>query len=114
MNGPTCFDSLDDAALDELPFGVVRVSADGTVERFNRAEASRVNLQRWRVLGRNYFRDVAGANAAELAAYAETLAPGATARVHHTFRGYHREDHAVVELTRMASGSLYLCIRAAS
>ena len=35
---PLCLDDLDDAALDRLPFGVVRLSPDGTVERFNRAD----------------------------------------------------------------------------
>jgi photoactive yellow protein len=114
MTGSLCLDSLDDAALDRLPFGVVRLSPTGTVERFNRAEAERTNVQRWRVLGRDYFRDVAGPAADELAAQVEALEPGGAARVYHTFRGYHRADDAVIDISRCEEGRVYLCIRPTS
>jgi hypothetical protein len=114
MTEPLCLDSLDDAALDQLPFGVIRLGPDGTVERLNQAEASRANIQRWRALGRHYFRDVAGTNAAELAARVAAVEPGSAARVYHTFRGYHRADDAVIDISRSPSGSVYLCIRASS
>jgi photoactive yellow protein len=109
---PLCLDDLDDAALDQLPFGVIRLGPDGTVERLNRTEAERAGIQRWRAIGRDYFRDVAGPTAPELAEHVGALAPGARARVFHTFRGYHRVDDAVIDMSRCEQGRVYLCIRA--
>jgi PAS domain-containing protein len=108
---PTCFDHLDDSALDALPFGVVCLSPAGVVERFNRAEAERTGIQRWRALGRDYFRDVAGPAGSELAAMLASLKPGAATRVRHTFRSYHRSTEAEVEAARCEAGRTYLCIR---
>lgn len=108
---PNCLDHLDDTALDALPFGVVCLSPAGVVERFNRAEAERTGIQRWRALGRDYFRDVAGPAGRELAAQLAELPPGASTRVHHTFRGYHRATEAEVDAARCAAGRVYLCIR---
>lgn len=114
MTGPLSLDDLDDAALDRLPFGVVKLSARGTVERLNRVEAARANIQRWRALGRDYFRDVAGPTAVELAAHVDAVPPGTSSRVFHTFRGYHRVDDAVIDISRCEEGRVYLCIRATS
>jgi hypothetical protein len=108
---PTCLDDLDDAALDALPFGVVCLSPAGVVERFNRVEAERTGIQRWRALGRDYFTDVAGPAGPELAAHLATLAPGSATRVHHTFRSYHRAVEAEVAASRCEAGRVYLCIR---
>lgn len=110
---PICsLDSLDDAALDQLPFGVVRLDPAGKIERYNQPEAARSGIQRWRALGRHYFRDVAHASN-DLAAQVEMLPPGRCASIPHTFRGYHREDKAVVEMSRSDDGRVWLCIRAA-
>jgi hypothetical protein len=109
---PLCLDDLDDEALDRLPFGVVRLSPTGIVERFNRTEADRAGIQRWRAIGRDYFRDVAGTNAAELAVHVDALPNGGAVRVFHTFKGFHRADDAVIDMTRCEAGRVYLCIRA--
>lgn len=108
---PLCLDDLDDAALDRLPFGVVCLSPDGIVTRLNRAEAERRGIQRWRAIGRDYFREVAGTNAGELATHVGKLVPGNSTRVFHTFRGYHRADDAVIDMSRCDAGRVYLCIR---
>ncbi|MBX3159441.1 MAG: PAS domain-containing protein [Deltaproteobacteria bacterium] len=108
---PLCLDDLDDAALDQLPFGVIRIGPGGTVERFNRAEAERTGIQQWRAIGRDYFRDVAGPAAGDLAARVEALAPGDRAVVFHTFRGFRHTDDAVVDMSRCEAGRVYLCIR---
>jgi photoactive yellow protein len=52
-------DDLDDRTLDELPFGVICLSRAGKVLRMNRTEAERTGIQRWRAIGRDFFRDVA-------------------------------------------------------
>jgi photoactive yellow protein len=112
---PFCMNELDDVALDALPFGVVCVGANGLVERYNRSEAQRAGTQRWRVLGRDYFRDVAGPAAPALAERVRAVEPGGSARVFHTFRGFHREDDAVIDIARCPDGErVYLCIRTTS
>lgn len=107
---PLCLDDLDDAALDKLPFGVIRLGPTGAVERMNRAEAERSGIQRWRALGRDYFREVAGAHADDLAAHVGALRPGARSTVFHTFRGFRHADDAVVDMSRCETGRVYLCI----
>lgn len=46
-------------ALDELPFGVVRMRADGEVVAYNALESKLAGLSKERVLTRNFFSDVA-------------------------------------------------------
>lgn len=110
MTEPLCFDSLDDNALDALPFGIIRLSSNGIVERYNRAESERAGIQRWRAIGRDFFRDLAGTNAAELAAHVAALPRGGRARVFHTFVGYHRSDVVVIDMSRCEEGRVYLLV----
>lgn len=112
MSGLFSLDDLDDDALDHLPFGVVRLDPSGRIDRYNQPEAVRSGIQRWRALGRDYVRDVAGTSV-DLAKRIAEVAPGTCATVMHTFRGYHRTDHAVVDISRSDAGSVYLRIRAA-
>lgn len=112
MDGLDTLDTLDDAALDKLPFGVVLLDPAGKIERYNQPEASRSGIQRWRALGRDYFRDVARASS-DLSERVQQLAPGCCDSVAHTFRGFHRQDHAVIEMSRSDDGHVWLCIRAA-
>jgi len=46
-------------ALDALPFGVIAMTADGTVARYNAAEGELSGLTPARVIGRNFFTSVA-------------------------------------------------------
>jgi photoactive yellow protein len=111
MTEPLCLDDLDDDALDRLPFGVVRLGPTGMVERYNRTEAERAGIQRWRAIGRDFFRDLAGANAADLAAHVGAVPRNGNTRVYHTFRGFSRSDDAVIDISRCAADRVYLCIR---
>jgi len=52
-------DQLDDAQLDELPFGVICIDAEGTILRYNIAEARLARLDRTTVIGRRFFGEVA-------------------------------------------------------
>lgn len=45
--------------LDELPFGVIELDDEGMVTAYNRAEAALAHTQVERVLGRNFFTEVA-------------------------------------------------------
>ena len=114
MTEPLCLDDLDDGALDELPFGVVRLGPTNIVERYNRAESTRAGVQRWRALGRNFFNELAGSHARDLAAQVDALPLGGRARVFHTFIGYHRTDDVVIDMSRCEAGRIYLVISRAT
>lgn len=45
--------------LDELPFGLLRLDADGEIEYVNRPETQRVGREPEDFVGRNFFEDVA-------------------------------------------------------
>jgi len=50
---------LAPAQLDELPLGAVLIDAAGTISAYNSYEAEMAQLDPQRVIGRNFFRDVA-------------------------------------------------------
>lgn len=52
-------DRYDDAQLDELPFGVIGLDERGTIVRYNLAEARLARLDRSRVVGKHFFREIA-------------------------------------------------------
>lgn len=58
-------DRYDEAQLDELRFGVICVDRRGTILRYNLAEARLARLDRSKVVGRNFFREVAPCTANE-------------------------------------------------
>lgn len=45
--------------LDELPFGAIVVDGKGTIHEYNEYESRLSHLARTRVLGKNFFHDVA-------------------------------------------------------
>jgi photoactive yellow protein len=110
MTEPLCLDDLDDDALDDLPIGVVRLGPTYLVERYNRAESERAGVQRWRAIGRDFFADLAGTNANELATRVEALPRGGRTRMFHTFVGYHRNDDVMIDMSRCEEGRVYLLI----
>jgi photoactive yellow protein len=50
---------LTPAQLDELPIGAVVIDSAGTVSAYNSYEAEMAHLDPARVIGRNFFRDIA-------------------------------------------------------
>jgi photoactive yellow protein len=50
---------LTPAQLDELPLGAVVIDATGTISAYNSYEANLSRLDQDRVIGRNFFRDIA-------------------------------------------------------
>ena len=95
-------DNLDDRALDDLPFGVVALDEGGTVVRFNRTEQERSGIQRWRALGRSFFKDVApGEKNHELAEHIGAFLAGREAgTIHHTFERRTGADSTEIQLER--------------
>jgi photoactive yellow protein len=51
--------SISDAELDALPYGVIQLDAEGTVLRYNACEQSLSGLSRQKVVGKNFFKQVA-------------------------------------------------------
>jgi photoactive yellow protein len=51
--------------FDELPFGAIVIDASGTVIEYNQYESKLSHLQRERVLGRNFFHDIAPCTAVQ-------------------------------------------------
>ncbi|MDX2015839.1 MAG: PAS domain-containing protein [Myxococcaceae bacterium] len=51
--------SLSDEELDAVPFGVIGLTPDGVIARYNLAEARFARLDRSRVVGRRFFDEVA-------------------------------------------------------
>ncbi len=109
-------DDLDDQSLDALPFGVVCLSSTGTVLRMNRAESEASGIQRWRAIGRDFFRDVApGPTNRTLAeAVCAFMTTHAARPISHVFHRRAGDDATTIEL---AAGHdpdrVYLCIHRA-
>jgi photoactive yellow protein len=62
FDAPGLFAWLEQAApgdLDRLPFGVIALARDGTVEHYNKTESARAGLSAQRVVGRAFFAAVA-------------------------------------------------------
>jgi photoactive yellow protein len=51
--------ALSAEEIDGLPFGLIAVDAAGTIEQYNTFESRLARLSKDRVIGRNFFRDVA-------------------------------------------------------
>jgi len=52
-------DRMSESELDTLPFGAIRLDRDGKVLSYNAAEAKLTGRDPKRVIGRNFFTDVA-------------------------------------------------------
>jgi photoactive yellow protein len=51
--------------LDELPFGAIVIDESGTIHEYNQYESRLSHLERERVIGKNFFRDVAPCTAVQ-------------------------------------------------
>jgi photoactive yellow protein len=52
-------DSMTESELDQLPHGAIQLSTDGMVLKFNAYESNLANLEKKRVIGKNFFKEVA-------------------------------------------------------
>jgi len=53
------------AEIDVLPFGAIRIDEDGTIRTYNQYEARLSRLDAARVVGKNFFRDIAPCTAVQ-------------------------------------------------
>ncbi len=65
MIDPQHLFELSEREVDELPFGLISVDHDGNIEQYNSHESRLARLAKDRVLGRNFFRDVAPCTAVQ-------------------------------------------------
>jgi photoactive yellow protein len=52
-------EGADDSVLDEVPFGIIAMTADGVVMSYNAAESRLAGLSPAKVIGRHFFSEVA-------------------------------------------------------
>ncbi|MEO1083048.1 MAG: PAS domain-containing protein [Acidobacteriota bacterium] len=52
-------DGMSPSELDELPYGAIKLDADGSIVEYNLAEAKISGRDKERVIGRNFFTQVA-------------------------------------------------------
>lgn len=56
---PELLEETEESLLDEAPFGIVRMSPEGTVTFYNSTECDFSGLRKEQVEGHNFFTDVA-------------------------------------------------------
>lgn len=59
VDAPLAAERMDDAALDRVPFGCVRLDSAGVVLRYNAAEGRITSRSPRQVIGRHFFLDLA-------------------------------------------------------
>jgi photoactive yellow protein len=59
VQGPAEIFDLSESEIDGLPFGLIAVDRGGTIEQYNAYESKLSRLSKERVIGRNFFTDVA-------------------------------------------------------
>jgi len=64
FDAPDVFE-LSEAEIDTLPFGLIAVDPDGNIEQYNAYESRLARLSKERVIGRNFFLDVAPCTAVQ-------------------------------------------------
>lgn len=52
-------DSMTENELDQLPLGAIQLNTEGIVLKFNAYESKLANLRKDRVIGKNFFKEVA-------------------------------------------------------
>jgi photoactive yellow protein len=65
MYDPQTIFDLAAEEIDDLPFGLIAVDEHGTIEQYNSFESRLSRLPKERVLGRNFFRDIAPCTAVQ-------------------------------------------------
>ena len=72
--------SLTQDEVDALPFGLITLDPDGTIVAYNKAESELSGLDPGRVLGRNFFEQIAPCTAVKEFAglYREMVSSGTT------------------------------------
>jgi photoactive yellow protein len=86
--------------FDDLPYGVIQLKGEGTVVGYNKTEASLSKLDPARVVGKNFFRDIAPCTAVKEFAgeLARMRSLGANARSELRFLFKFRHGAALVHL----------------
>jgi photoactive yellow protein len=65
MYDPQTIFDLPAEQIDDLPFGLIGVDHEGTIEQYNSYESGLSRLPKERVIGRNFFRDIAPCTAVQ-------------------------------------------------
>ncbi len=98
-------DSMTESELDQLPHGAIQLSTDGIVLKFNAYESKLASLEKKRVIGKNFFKEVAPCTDVQ-EFYGRFRAGVAEKKLHENFR-YHfafRQNPREVTVTLFYSG----------
>jgi photoactive yellow protein len=110
---PALWDRLgasDDAALDAAPFGIVVMTEDGTVTRYNRAESRLSGLTPVRVIGRHFFSAVAPCTNNFMVAYRFETEPALDAIIDYVFTLRMQPTRVRLRLLRQPGPLMYLVV----
>ena len=107
-------DALGDDDIDVLPFGVIALDREGTILRYNLAEARFARLDRNQVLGKNFFTRVA--RCAATPAFQGRVRKlfddpdPTTVRFDYVFDFRFGAQEVEIEARRLAPDRVYLCV----
>lgn len=112
---PEQLEYLSEAALDQLPYGVIALDLEGTVVRYNLAESRFARLDRRQVLGKPFFGVVAPCTAApefqgRFQVLAATGEPGSSVAFAYTFDFKFGAQEVDIELIRARASNRILIL----
>lgn len=91
---------LSEETLDKLPFGVIHLSRDGTILAFNNAESRLSGLASKKVIGRNFFNEIAPcADVQEFRQRFSEFLDGENLSAHFTYTYQFRPKPTTVQIT---------------
>lgn len=98
-------------AVDALDYGVIRMTTDGTVVAYNRWETALSGLSAGRVLGRNFFTEVAPCTNNYLVADRMRAGGDLDARVAYIFSVRMRPTAVTLRLLRSGDADMFMLVR---
>lgn len=106
-------DTYDEAQLDDLPFGVICLDERGVILKYNLAEARLARLDRNRVLGKSFFRQIAPCTqTSDFEGRFRTLIAGGESRTsfRYLFDFKFGAQEVSIDMVRTASRRVYVCV----
>ena len=91
-------DALNDDEIDGLAFGAIQLDTNGIILKYNMYEAGMAGLDRGKVLGKNFFEDIAPCTAVQ--EFYGRFQRGVRMRVlHETFRYHFAFKHKPIDVS---------------
>nr|WP_294510978.1 PAS domain-containing protein [uncultured Rhodopila sp.] len=104
-------ETADEAMLDEIPFGIVTMTAEGVVTGYNAAESRLSGLSPARVIGRHFFSAVAPCTNNFMVAYRFETEPELDAVVDYVFTLKMQPKKVRLRLLKQPGRRMYLAVQ---